>query len=93
MRKDISDIKAVLDASGVRMIEATELFHVSRTTLYEWISSGQRPQSAYTKNHVIQVLDLLDRAVELGTLPVKDAKGCQRMFEIKAALRRAAVGK
>jgi hypothetical protein len=36
---------------------------------------------------------LIDDAVKLGHLPVKDAVGKQRMVEIKAAIRLAAVGR
>ena len=87
------NLKETLDNAGIRVTEAAELFHVSRATVYDWMNRDERERkSKYLYDSAKKICVFLDKAVALGTLPVKDVTGADRMFAIKSAIRNAAVG-
>lgn len=85
------ELKSIMDAAGIRPTEAAEIFHVSRSTVYEWYN-GVEPKSSYLWDAAARAAEMVHRATIAGKLPVKDSKGKQRMFEIVAAMRSAAAG-
>jgi len=87
------DMREILERAGVRHSEAAQIFRVSPATVKRWLFGETTPKQVVVFEMACKFVSLIDDAVKLGHLPVKDAVGKQRMVEIKAAIRLAAVGR
>lgn len=85
------EMKSVLDAAGIRVTEAAKLFRVANSTMYRWLEGEKSPKQQVVYDLAVGITRKIDYAVSMGWLPVKDARGKQRLVEIESAIRYAAV--
>jgi len=86
------ELKSILDAADIRHVEASELFHISRSTLYDWLR-GREPKSKYLYENATKIALLIRRGTAAGLLPPKDVHGKDRLFAIQTALRTLAANR
>jgi hypothetical protein len=82
-------MKTILDAAGIRRIEASQLFQITRATLYSWLRGYGRPKSGFCFLHAEAQCLKINKAVERGRLPLpEDVKGKRRLRYIREILKR-----
>jgi len=82
------EMKMILDAAGVRRVEASQLFKITRATLYSWLRGYGQPKSGFCFQHAEATTVKIQRAVEKGRLPLpEDVKGKRRLKYIREILR------
>ena len=81
------ELKEILASTGIRPTEISQLFRVDKSTIYRWLEGESLPRQESILLHVEDMYKKLLLAVKVGYLPIKDAKGRQRMVHIRAAIK------
>ena len=83
------EMQKIHESAGVRPTEAAELFRVALSTLYRWYKGETKPKQVMTFEVAERYTRFMEKATEMGLLPVQDCTGKNRLIAIKVALRKA----
>jgi hypothetical protein len=82
-------MKQILDLAGIRMIEASQLFQITRATLYAWAKGSDRPKQGFVFRTAGVTCEKIQKAVDKGKLPLpEDVRGKRRLRYIREILKR-----
>lgn len=85
---DFTKFAALLDSAGITVIEASQIFKVSRPTVYHW-RNGNAPNQQLLLTQTVKMAKLVEAAVDAKDLPLNpDTDPLTRVKDISAQLRK-----
>lgn len=81
------ELKAIMKSAGIRIGETALLFRVSPGTVLRWYKGETAPKQQVVYDLACTIAARIQKAVERGDLPIRDAVKKQRLYQIKAAMK------
>ena len=81
------NLRALLDKAGITVSEASEIFKVSRPTIYFWCD-GHPPTQGLLLSNALRMIKVIERACDAGSFKgFSDLPKEERMAELVKILR------
>jgi hypothetical protein len=81
----MTEFKKLIEASGVTIMEAADLYKTTKQTIYAWRRGSSVPRSLLVKIGVERMNELIKRALERGELPLgEEACGLAPELRLRA---------
>ena len=84
---EFKNLKQLLTAAGLSVMEAAPLFKVTRPTIYHWIKGNVPPQQV-VKAWAVRMMTVISAAVAANDLPLQDVAKADRPKVINGIIRK-----